>query len=273
MSRILLPCSRPARILGFLLLGIVFTNSFYSCISPKSIVYFQGDTLQYSVDTIRQSYTPTVQPNDLLSIVVGSLSPESDVIFNVPSQYTTSAMSYGAAGGSRQQSLGYLVDSEGNIEMPLVGKTYIQNLKTQVAADTIRQRLLKFLREPTVTIRSLNFKVSVLGEVNRPAVYVVPDEKITLPEMLSLAGDLTIYGRRDNIIVIREENGLRQYARVDLTSRDIFDSPYYYLHKNDLVYVEPVKARMAFADRTTQFLPLTIIIVSALGFIIVTLIR
>lgn len=264
--------SRLARVLCVLCLGIAST--FYSCVSPKSIVYFQGDTLRYSIDSIRQTYTPTVQPNDLLSIVVGSLSPESDVIFNVPNQYTTSAMNYSATGGgSRQQSLGYLVDSEGNIEMPLVGKVKIQNLKTQVAADTIRQRLLKFLREPTVTIRSLNFKVSVLGEVNRPAVYVVPDEKITLPEMLSLAGDLTIYGRRDNITVIREENGLRQYAKVDLTSRDIFDSPYYYLHKNDLVYIEPVKARMTYADRRVQLLPLAISIVSTLGLIIINLTR
>ena len=271
MFRIPVLPSRLARVFCVLCIGI--TSTFYSCVSPKSIVYFQGDTLRYSVDTIRQSYTPTVQPNDLLSIVVGSLSPESDVIFNVPNQYTTSAMSYGNAGGTRQQSLGYLVDSEGNIEMPLVGKIYIQNLKTQVAADTIRQQLLKFLREPTVTLRSLNFKVSVLGEVNRPAVYVVPDEKITLPEMLSLAGDLTIYGRRDNITVIREENGLRQYAKVDLTSRDIFDSPYYYLHKNDLVYIEPVKARMTYADRRVQLLPLAISIVSTLGLIIINLTR
>lgn len=262
-----------ARVLCFLTLILAGSSSFYSCISPKSIVYFQGDTLRYSVDTIRQSYTPTVQPNDLLSIVVGSLSPESDVIFNVPNQYTTSAMSYGSAGGTRQQSLGYLVDSEGNIEMPLVGKVHIQDLKTQVAADTIRQRLLKFLREPTVTIRSLNFKVSVLGEVNRPAVYVVPDEKITLPEMLSLAGDLTIYGRRDNITVIREENGLRQYAKVDLTSRDIFDSPYYYLHKNDLVYIEPIKARMTATDRNIQLIPVITGIISALGILVLNLNR
>ena len=262
-----------ARVVCVLILAIAGSSTFYSCVSPKSIVYFQGDTLRYSVDTIRQSYTPTVQPNDLLSIVIGSLSPESDVIFNVPNQYTTSSMSYGNSGGSRQQSLGYLVDNEGNIEMPLVGKVHIQDLKAQVAADTIRQRLLRFLREPTVTIRSLNFKVSVLGEVNRPAVYVVPDEKITLPEMLSLAGDLTIYGRRDNITIIREENGLRQYAKVDLTSRDIFDSPYYYLHKNDMVYIEPVKARMTYADRRVQLLPLAISIVSTLGLIIINLTR
>ncbi|TDB63384.1 polysaccharide biosynthesis/export family protein [Arundinibacter roseus] len=252
----------------------VASTSFFSCVSPKNIVYFQGDSLRYSTDTIRQSYTPTIQPNDLLSIVVGSLSPESDVIFNVPNQYTTSAMNYSATGGgSRQQSLGYLVDSDGNIEMPLVGKINIKDLKAQTASDTIRQRLLTYLREPTVTIRSLNFKVSVLGEVNRPAVYVIPDEKVTLPELLSLAGDLTIFGRRTNILLIREENGKREYVKLDLTSRDIFDSPYYYLHKNDMIYVEPIEARMTFTDQRVQLMPLYVSIISALSLVIINLTR
>ncbi|GHB62875.1 polysaccharide biosynthesis/export family protein [Persicitalea jodogahamensis] len=262
---------------SFAILLLISVNflfcSLQSCVSPKSIVYFQSDSLRYSVDSIRQSYTPTIQPNDLLSIVVGSLNPESDVIFNVPNQYTTSAMRYGNTGGGSGQSLGYLVDSDGNIEMPIVGKIRIQDLKTQIAADTIRRRLLTVLREPTVTMRSLNFKVSVLGEVSKPAIYVIPDEKITLPEVLSLAGDLTIYGRRDNVTVIREENGLREFAKVDLTSRDIFSSPYYYLHKNDVVYIEPVEARTTFTDRRLQLLPLFISIVSTVGLIAINLTR
>ena len=261
--------------LRLLCFGLLAATAFLpSCISPKSIVYFQGDTLRYSVDSIRQSYTPPIQPNDLLSIVIGSLSPESDAIFNVPSQYTTVTTNYAASGsGSRQQSLGYLVDSDGYIEMPLVGRIRVRDMKTQVAADTIRARLLTYLREPTVTIRSLNFKVSVLGEVVRPAVYVISDEKITLPELLSLAGDLTIYGRRDNITIIREENGLREYAKVDLTSRNIFDSPYYYLHKNDVIYIEPIKARMTATDRNVQLIPVITGIVSALGILAFNLTR
>ncbi len=244
-----------------------------SCAPSRNIVYFQGDSLRYSVDSIRQAYTPTVQPNDLLSIVVGSLNPESDAIFNVPNQYMTSVMRYGNGGGGAGQSLGYLVDSDGNIEMPLVGKIHIQDLKSQTAADTIRRRLLTILREPTVTLRSLNFKVSVLGEVNRPAIYVIPDERITLPEVLSLAGDLTIYGRRENITVIREENGRREYAKVDLTNREVFDSPYYYLHKNDLIYIEPVEARTTFTDRRLQLLPLYISIISAASLVFIRLSR
>jgi polysaccharide export outer membrane protein len=163
------------------------------------------------------------------------------------------------------------VDPDGNIELPLSGKINIQGLKTQVASDTIRQRLLKYLREPTVTIRSLNFKVSVLGEVNRPAVYVIPDERITLPEVLSLAGDLTVYGRRENVTVIREENGVRQYAKINLLTREVFDSPYYYLHKNDLVYVEPIEARATYLDQRIQLAPIFISLLTAISLALINL--
>jgi polysaccharide export outer membrane protein len=253
-----------------LLLGLASMGTFQSCVSTKGLVYFQGTTERFTQDSIQEVYTSTIQPNDLLSIIIGSLSPESDAIFNVPNQYMTSSMSYSAtASGGRSQSLGYLVDPDGNIELPLSGKINIQGLKTQVAADTIRQRLLKYLREPTVTIRSLNFKVSVLGEVNRPAVYVIPDERITLPEVLSLAGDLTVYGRRENVTIIREENGVRQYAKINLLTREVFDSPYYYLHKNDVVYVEPVDARATYLDQRIQLAPLVISFLTAVSLILI----
>ncbi|MBB5284703.1 polysaccharide export outer membrane protein [Rhabdobacter roseus] len=244
-------------------------GSMTSCVSPKTIVYFQGDTLRYSSDSITQRYVPLIQSNDLLSIIVGSLSAEANEIFNAANMVTTATTTYGInTAGAGRQPVGYLVDSDGNIELPMVGKVKVVGLITQVAADTIRQRLLTYLREPTVTVRTLNFKVSVVGEVNRPAVYVIPDEKIALPEVLSMAGDLTIYGKRDNVLVIREEDGRRQYARVDLTSRQIFNSPYYYLHKNDIVYVEPVKAKIAMSDNTRQLLPFYVSILTAVSLIL-----
>jgi polysaccharide biosynthesis/export protein len=252
----------------YLLLLIIGGGSVLtSCTSPRSIVYFQGESTPGAIDAITQTYVPTIQPNDLLSVVVGSLSAESNEIFNLPNQLSTSAMSYGAGGG--QQPVGYLVDQDGHIDLPLAGKIHIGSLTTQKANETIRKALLPFLREPTVSIRTLNFKVSVLGEVNRPAIYVIPDEKITLPEVLSLAGDMTIFGRRDNILIIREENGQREYIRLDLTSRDIFKSPYYYLRKNDVLYVEPVKARMASTDRTLQIYPIVLGTITALSLIVV----
>jgi len=243
-----------------------------SCVSPKTIVYFQGDSSRYSSQEISQKYTPTLQPNDILSIVVGSLNAEANEVFNTPNLFTTASTNYSSTGGgARVQPLGYLVDSDGSIEIPLVGKVKIGGLRTTDAADTIRIRLSSFLKEPSVIVRNLNFKVSVLGEVKTPAVYVIPDEKISLPEVLSLAGDLTIYGNRSNVMIIREENGKREYARLDLTSREVFNSPYYYLHKNDVIYIEPVKAKMLDTDSRIRTVPLIASIVggiSTLGILI-----
>lgn len=243
-----------------------------SCVSPKSIVYFQGDTLKHSSQKITQNYVPTIQPGDLLSIAVGSLNAEANEIFNVANMARTASTNYSNSGGGiREQTLGYLVDSDGFVEIPMAGKIKIKGLPTNTASDTIRLRLLAYLKEPSVTVRTLNFKVSVLGEVKFPAVYVIPDEKISLPEVMSLAGDLTIYGNRNNVMIIREENGNRLYSRIDLTSRDIFSSPYYYLHKNDVVYVEPVKSKMLDTDSRIRTVPLIATIVggiSTLGILI-----
>ncbi|HVS93669.1 MAG TPA: hypothetical protein VHE59_16635, partial [Mucilaginibacter sp.] len=118
--------------------------------------------------------------------------------------------------------------------------------------------------EPTVNVRFLNYKISVLGEVLHPSVYVIPNESITLPEALSLAGDMTIFGRRDNVLVIRDEEGKKVFGRIDLTTRDVYNSPFYYLHANDVVYVEPSRGRIAQTDKIYQILP---IVLSALSFI------
>lgn len=256
------------------LLMIAIIGGTTSCVSPKSIVYFQGDSSRYSAQEITQKYIPRIQPSDILSIIVGSLNAEANEVFNTPNSFTTASTNYSNLGGPRVQPLGYLVDSDGNIEIPLVGKIKVSGLRTTDAADTIRTKLTNFLKEPSVIVRNLNFKVSVLGEVKNPAVYVIPDEKITLLEVVSLAGDLTIYGNRSNVMVIREENGKREYARLDLTSREIFNSPYYYLHKNDVIYVEPVKARMLDTDSRVRTVPLIVSIVggiSTLGILILNL--
>jgi polysaccharide export outer membrane protein len=265
--------TRIAGVLAFAYFVII--TGMTSCVSPKSIVYFQGDSTRYYSQDVTQSYVPKIQPNDIISVIVGSLSAEANEIFNTPNQFTNTTINYSTTGGgARIQPLGYLVDSDGSIEIPLVGKLKVVGLRTTEAADTIRTRLQNFLKEPSVIVRNLNFKVSILGEVKIPAIYVIPDEKITLPEVLSLAGDLTIYGNRSNVMVIREEKGKREYARLDLTSRAIFDSPYYYLHKNDVIYVEPVKAKMLDTDSRVRTVPLIVTIIggiSTLGILILNL--
>lgn len=257
------------------LLYLVIWGGATSCVSPKTIVYFQGDTSRYYSQAVTQSYVPTIQSNDLLSVIVGSLNSEANEMFNVANTAMTASTNYSAtAAGAKLQPLGYLVNLDGYIEIPMIGKVKVKGLTTSVAADTIHQRLLNYLKEPSVVVRNLNFKISVLGEVRLPAVYVIPDEKITLPEVLSLAGDLTIYGNRSNVMIIREENGKREYARIDLTARDIFNSPYYYLHKNDVIYVEPVKSKMLDTDSRIRTVPLIATIVggiSTLGILIINI--
>jgi polysaccharide export outer membrane protein len=164
---------------------------------------------------------------------------------------------------------GYLVDANGNIELQLIGKVKVGGLTTIAAKDTIQNRLNKYLKGTIVTVRFLNYKISVLGEVMRPSVYVIPNETITLPEAIGLAGDLTIYGKRDNILIIRDQDGKKVFGHIDLNSREVFSSPFYYLHANDVVYVEPGRGKIAQSDRTYQILP---IVLSALSFISIILV-
>jgi polysaccharide export outer membrane protein len=271
-SKLVVKFTSLACVIGLFALGLTT-----SCVSPKSIVYFQGDSTRYYSQDISQKYVPVLQPHDLLSVVVGSLSAEANEVFNMPNMFTTTSTNYSTTGGGgRLQPLGYLVDTDGTIELPLIGKVKIGGLRTTDAADTIRIRLGAYLKEPSVIVRNLNFKISVLGEVKLPGIFVIPDEKITLPQVLSMAGDMTIYGNRSNLMIIREENGKREYARIDMTSREIFDSPYYYLRKNDVIYVEPVKSKMLDTDSRVRTVPIIVSIVggiSTLGILILNLTR
>ena len=254
----------------FIALSIIFLSS---CVSRKDVTYFQAsapdkDTEQLS---IAEKYVASIQAGDILQINVSSLSPEASAMFNpFPVQAN---IIQNSQTNNLPPANGYLVDAEGNITLPLVGKVAVLGLNTSLATNLITQKLDKFLQQPTVSMRILNYKVSVMGEVNRPSVYTIPNEQITLPEAISLAGDLTIYGKRNNIMVIRENNGKRDFVRVDLTKRDLFSSPYYYLHANDVVYVEPTKGKVTSSDRTIQLAPIVISGLSLLTVLITTLVK
>lgn len=206
-----------------------------------------------------------IKKGDLLSIQVSSLNAEASTYFN-PSAMTDVSAAAGSA-NSLTRSIGYLVAADGTIKLPLVGQLAVADLTTSKASELISSKLRAYLKEPTVSIRNLNFKISVLGEVARPSLFTIPNEQITLPEALGLAGDLTIYGRRDNVLIIREENNQRVFARLDLTRRDAFRSPYYSLHPNDVVYVEPGKVRVTSVDRTYQLAPIITGILSLVAII------
>jgi polysaccharide biosynthesis/export protein len=251
-----------------------------SCVQQKQIAYFQKALNQSDTIAVAQTYIPKIQPGDILAIPIGSLNPVASSFFNPYSTMpiTSDNVATSATSGSntatstsitapslvQTSAPGYLVDANGNIELPLVGVVKVAGLTTIAAKDTIKSRVSKFLKETTVTVRFLNYKISVLGEVMRPSVYVIPNETITLPEALGLAGDMTIFGKRDNVLIIRDNNGKKEFGRVNLNSRDLFSSPYYHLHANDIVYVEPSKGRIAQTDKVYQILP---VVLSALSFL------
>ena len=186
-----------------------------------------------------------IQPQDQLSIIVTSRDPKMAVPFNlsVSTFYTGSELS--SSGGASQRITGYIVDNAGDINFPSLGPLHVSGLNRWELQDLVRDKLSDsgLLKDAVVTVEFLNFKVSVLGEVASPGTYNVTGDKITILQALALARDLTIYGQRENVKVIREQNGKRQIYTMDLTSSDIFASPAYYLQQNDVVYVTPSTVR------------------------------
>jgi len=232
-----------------------------SCMSTKKAVYF--DEIPDSVlDAPPVEVESVIIPNDILSIAVSSLNAEASQLFNAPNlpaspQYTQNT-------ATTTTSTGYLVGPDGLIQFPILGNIKAAGLTKRQLKDQITKTLLdkKLLVDPIVVVRYLNFRVSVMGEVAKPSVVTVPSEKISLLEALALAGDLTIYARRDNVLVIRDENGKRITKRIDLNSRSLFTSPYYFLKSNDIVYVEPNKSKVASSRQITMWLPVIFSLVS-----------
>ena len=226
---------------------MLFLFASCSALRTRNIVYFSDlpkDPLL--TEKIIRDSDPVIKPEDLLSISVTSLNPESNVLFN--RGYIQPAGS-GGGGAARQgvsnENEGYLVDDEGYIDFPVLGRLKLGGLTRLQAKAKIKERLDEYLQEPIVEVRYLNFRVYVLGEVGSPSVISVPDDDITVMEAMAMVGDMTIYGKRENVLVIREEDGIRTMARLNLNSREVFESPYFYLHQNDVVYIEPDKAKVA----------------------------
>ena len=244
---------------------ILLVCIFASCTSSKNIVYLQ-DASDGTTDQVSINNGIVIQPKDMLSVVVSSRNPELAVAFNLPliASYAGSAL---IASGESQKMLGYIVDMEGNIDFPIFGKMHVVGLTRHQLAHMIKQKLTMkdLIKDPVITIEILNFRVSVLGEVNSPGTINVNGDRITILEALSMAGDLTIHGKRDNILVRREIDNIVSYHRVDLRSRVLHRSPVYYLQQNDVVYVEPNKVRVGQSNiNENRSLGLLISIVSLL---------
>lgn len=246
------------------------------CLSSQKVTYFQSTSGSGANNTDRLKapdlFVPAIKPGDVLSIQVSSLNAEASVMFNpyAPMSAANPRTAQQTNVNGLPEASGYLVSPDGQIDLPLLGLQKVAGLTVSDAGKLIRGKLQTYLKEPTVNVRNLTFRVSVLGEVARPSLFTIPNEQITLLEALSLAGDITIFGRRDNVLLIREENGEKTFTRIDLTKRDLFQSPYYYLHPNDVVYVEPGKARITNANQFFQVAPT---LLSALSFIAIIVTR
>ncbi len=212
-----------------------------SCTSRKKIVYFNSAEAIKNQEAAH-NYNPVFCKDDLLSITVSGIDPAASLPFNLPvttgnsnvSGYTTGAM----------VPTGYLVDSQGNIEMPVIGKVMVAGMSRMELRSLLQEKLKPYLANAIVNIRILNFKVTVLGDVRSPGTFTIPNERITLLEALGIAGDLNITAKRKNVLVIRDAGGKKTETRVDLTGKELFSSPVYYLNQNDIVYVEPNRAKM-----------------------------
>lgn len=212
-----------------------------------------------------------IQPKDILSIQVSSISPESNAIFNAPNI----SGSGGSASGNQAQTSGYLVDQSGNIKFPILGEVKAEAMTPKQVGDEITKLLIekKLLYDPVVSVRLINFRVTVLGEVNRPGVVIAPNEQLNIFEALGQAGDLTIYGLRDNVKLIRQEGDSKVVKRLDLNSSSLLSSPYYVLKSNDVIYVEPGKAKVGSLSSTRQILPIVLSSLSLIAIIVNTLIK
>lgn len=208
-----------------------------SCASKKNVIYLQN------IDQINNnsslSYEPKLQKDDLLSIIVAADQPELTVPFNLPQIQGNYQINQNQDGIKT-----YLIDVEGNIVFPVIGKVKLAGLTRSQAVSMLEEKIKEYITNPSVNLRILNYKFSVLGEVNRPGTFKIDSERITLLEALSQSGDLTIYGNRSNILVIREIDGKKEYNRVDITKADFINSPFYYMVQNDVVVVEPNKTRV-----------------------------
>ncbi|KQM79206.1 hypothetical protein ASE74_00115 [Pedobacter sp. Leaf216] len=217
-----------------------------SCVSNKKIAYFQDiqSIKQAKLDSAAIFTEPVIQSDDILSINIFTLNPQSGAIVNQAASNTVLGGGANTAVAAQQVS-GFLVDRNGDVELSLIGKVKVAGLTTYQARELIREKAAAVYKEPNVQLRFANFKVSVLGEVNSPSAYTLPNEKVSILDALSLAGDLTIYGRRDNILIVRDNNGKKEFVRLDLNSSKVFNSPFYYLKQNDVVYVEPNKRKVS----------------------------
>jgi polysaccharide export outer membrane protein len=247
----------------YLLAGILYLVIFSSCNNYKKVPYFQDlDTLN-TTQKIKNFSPLTVQPGDILALNVSSSNPEASSIFN----YNLNTVNGTNMVNPNNPVIGYLVTPKGEIVLPTLGAVKVSDLTLSGVEALLRTQLTPYLKECVVNVRLINFKISVTGDVQRPGVYSVQNESCTLNEALTMAGDLNITALR-NILIIREKDGNREFIHIDLTSKNLFQSPYYYLKSNDIVYVPPGKNKFASVDNNYRTISLVLAFLSIVAIVV-----
>jgi polysaccharide biosynthesis/export protein len=239
-----------------------------SCVSHQELLYLNDLPNKDLNEAISNQKDLQVQPDDLLSITVASYNAEASRPFNTEAANTQAiaTASQGTA-NTAEMFIGYFVDNDGHIDYPVLGKVFVNNKTLTEIKQIFTEKLKVYLKDPVVNVRFLNLKVSILGEVARPGTLRLTNKRLTIFEAIGLAGDLTPYANRNKVVVIREKNGKREIANVNLQSSSVFSSPYYYLQQNDVIYFKPTKYRAnTVADQTTK-----IVSFSTIGITLVTL--
>ena len=258
------------RNLWLLLLPFLLT----ACQSYKKVPYFQNVEVVNEAEQQEKLYDAKIMPKDLLTIVVSCTNPELAIPFNLTvasnAGIAVSTSSYVTTQPVLQP---YLVDNEGNINFPVLGELKLGGLTKREAEQLIIDKLKPYMKEtPIVTVRMVNYKISVIGEVTRPSTFTISNEKVNLLETLAMAGDMTVYGLRDNVKLIREDaNGKQQIVTLDLNKAETILSPYYWLQQNDIVYVTPNKAKARNSDvgnSTSLWFSATSILVSIVSLLV-----
>ncbi|WP_282124759.1 polysaccharide biosynthesis/export family protein [Algibacter mikhailovii] len=242
----------------FTLLGVLLLLS--NCASSKKIEYFQEVEGLVISDSI-SDFAAQIKTGDLLYINVTATNAEAAIPFNL---YETPILSNSVANA---RPIAYLVDDDGRINFPVLGKLDIAGFTTKQLTKVLEDQLIEYITDPTINIRFANFRVSVLGEVKTPGAYPVSNERLSVIEAISLAGDLTIYGKRESVLLIRIEDGKKEFITLDLTNKKLFDSPYYNLKQNDVIYVPPNKTRV----NSSAIGPNTSVIISSISLLIALL--
>ena len=250
-----------------LLLFVVASALLAGCTSYKNVPYMQNPEVVNSYREDLPLYDAKIMPKDLLSITVNTSDPQAAAPFNLTVQTPLNAALTNINTTTQPTLQQYLVNNKGEIDFPVIGRLKVGGLTKNEAEDLIREQLQPYLKEsPIVTVRMANYKISVLGEVNRPGTFTVGNEKVNILEALAMAGDMTVYGVRDNVKLIREDaKGKREIINLNLNNAELVVSPYYYLRQNDIIYVTPNKTKAKNSDigsSTSIWISATSILVS-----------